>query len=65
MVLRSKEDGWAMLAEAIIESGIRANDTAFLKSRWCQELKDIVQLNAQLHGCEEGYAVAKSPKNIQ
>lgn len=43
------KDGWAMLAAAIIDSGLRANDESFLKSEWCQTLKDLVSLSVELH----------------
>lgn len=40
----SKEQGYAMLAAAIVKSGQDANDKYFLKSKWCEELKDLVML---------------------
>lgn len=33
-----------MLAAAIVKSGQDANDKYFLKSKWCEELKDLVML---------------------
>lgn len=38
------DKGWALLAAAIIESGVKSNDQSFLKSRWCEDLKELVRL---------------------
>lgn len=33
---------WCALAQAIIDSGIKENDKAFLESEWCKTLQDLV-----------------------
>lgn len=43
-------DGYANLAAAIVKSGIECNDTRFLKSDWCDTLKDICRLDYEMHG---------------
>ena len=42
--------GYACLAAAIIESGIKANDKQFLESEWCQELNEMVGVSQDLKG---------------
>lgn len=37
--------GWALLAAAIIKSGVQCNDQEFLESDWCQALRDIIDLS--------------------
>lgn len=41
--------GYALLAAAIVKSGMEANDELFLKSKWCAELKDTVELFLEQH----------------
>ena len=62
MVLRSKEDGWAMLASSIIESGIKSNDERFLNSNWCEALKELVMLNAMLQKRETYEYTNRNPQ---
>lgn len=35
------------LAAAIIESGIKTNDTAFLNSEWCKFLKSAIAIRVE------------------
>lgn len=39
---RTKLQGYIALAAAIVNSGIAERDEKFLKSGWCEELKDAV-----------------------
>ena len=49
-----KDIAWALLAAAIIQNGKDANDTAFLKSKWCESLKYMVSLKCnKRQGYEE------------
>ncbi len=41
------KDGWAMLAAAIIDSGVKAGDERFLESGWCEELRLLVRLSVE------------------
>lgn len=43
-------NGYAKLAAAIIKSGERTHDTAFLESEWCNDvLKGLCELDTVLH----------------
>lgn len=41
------------LAAEIVASGMRENDVAFLKSRWCDELRGCVQTWCEEFGSNE------------
>ena len=41
---------FANLAAAIIASGEKSHDTTFLKSNWCETLKEICRLDDQMYG---------------
>lgn len=43
---RKSRKGYSALAAAIIASGIRANDQAFLESDWFETLNTIVRISA-------------------
>ena len=43
-------DGYANLAAAIIAGGVRCHDTRFLKSGWCDTLREICKLDDQMYG---------------
>ena len=43
-------DAYANLAAAIIASGVKCHDTAFLKSDWCDILKVMCRLDDQMYG---------------
>lgn len=43
------KDGWAMLAASIVEDGQKHNDTLFLESEWCKELKEFCRLSSVLN----------------
>lgn len=46
----SYHDAYANLAAAIIASGVKCHDTAFLKSDWCDILKEMCRLDDQMYG---------------
>lgn len=37
--------GWSVLAAAIIASGRKENDKAFLQSDWCANLEELIRLS--------------------
>lgn len=41
---KNKDDPYVRLAHAIIASGIKANDTSFLNSDWCETLRYMCDL---------------------
>ena len=41
---KNKDDPYVRLAHAIITSGIKANDTSFLSSDWCETLRYMCDL---------------------
>lgn len=41
---KNKDDPYVRLAHAIITSGIKANDTSFLNSDWCETLRYMCDL---------------------
>lgn len=41
---------YANLAAAILDSGKRCNDTAFLESDWADTLRDICSLDDEMYG---------------
>lgn len=41
---------YANLAAAIIASGVKCHDTTFLKSDWCDTLREICRLDDQMYG---------------
>lgn len=41
---KNKDDPYVQLAHAIITSGIKANDTSFLNSDWCETLRYMCDL---------------------
>ena len=41
-------DPYANLAAAILDSGKRCNDTAFLESNWADTLRDICSLDDEM-----------------
>lgn len=43
-------DGYANLAAAIIADGVKHNDITFLKSNWCDILKEICRLDDEMYG---------------
>ena len=43
-------DPYANLAAAILDSGVRCNDTAFLESDWADILREICRLDNSMHG---------------
>ena len=43
-------DPYANLAAAILDSGKRCNDTAFLESDWADILRDICSLDDEMYG---------------
>ena len=42
-------DGYANLAAAIIEDGMKHNDEVFLKSDWCDMLRGLCQYDDEMH----------------
>lgn len=47
------KDPWAKLAEAIIDSGVKANDQLFLNSEWFEFLKSICDLDIEAQRVSE------------
>lgn len=43
-------DPYANLAAAILDSGVRCNDTIFLESAWASVLREICSLDDELYG---------------
>ncbi len=43
-------DPYANLAAAILDSGVRCNDTTFLESDWADILRDICSLDDEMYG---------------
>lgn len=43
-------DAYANLAAAIIRSGELQHDIAFLRSNWCDTLKEICRLDDEMYG---------------
>lgn len=43
------KEPYACLARAIIEQGIKSNDTDFLKSEWCEMLEYMCYLDSRRH----------------
>ena len=43
-------DPYANLAAAILESGVKCNDTRFLESDWADVLKSICMLDDKMYG---------------
>ena len=46
---KSYHDPYANLAAAILDSGARCNDTAFLESDWADILREICRLDNIMH----------------
>ena len=43
-------DPYANLAAAILDSGIKCNDTRFLESDWADILRDLCSLDDEMYG---------------
>ena len=43
-------DPYAKLAAAILDSGVRCNDTTFLESDWADILREMCRLDNIMHG---------------
>ena len=43
-------DPYANLAAAILDSGVRCNDTTFLESDWADILREMCRLDNIMHG---------------
>lgn len=57
-------DGYANLAAAILDSGIKCNDTAFLESDWADTLRDICVLDDEMYGNRNINACSRSVVSI-
>ena len=56
-------DPYANLAAAILESGVKCNDTRFLESDWADVLKGICMLDDKMYGGKDTY-VRTSKTNL-
>lgn len=47
---RPYHDPYANLAAAILDSGVKCNDTRFLESDWADTLREICSLDDKMYG---------------
>lgn len=47
---KTYHDPYANLAAAVLESGVRHNDTRFLESDWADLLRDMCSLDDEMYG---------------
>lgn len=51
---------YSNLAAAILESGIRCNDTLFLESDWADTLREICALDDRIYGDRQDVRIART-----